>query len=179
MGMSDDTDSRLSAVERALGAQGQEQARQGARLDAIERDIGGVKTGIEKLLQTQASTPQPLSWKTAGATLMSVASAGAVIWGIIAMSPAVGELRDNVGKLNATLDKRLTEVDGRYGRLEHLEAEHRRMAESAEKLATLNSALDKRLSELDGKSGRLSQIEAEQRRTTEALGWRPTIARSQ
>jgi hypothetical protein len=114
--MSDDTESRLTKVE--------------TRLDQIERDLTKVSVGIDKLLATNASNPQPLSWKAVGATLVSVASAGAVIWGVISMSPAVNELRTNLDRHVSHMDKRITEIDGKWGRLAHIEQEQRRTTDA-------------------------------------------------
>jgi hypothetical protein len=100
--MSDDTDKRLTTVE--------------LRLDGIERDMGKVVTGLDKLLSAQAAAPSMLTWKMVGGTLTSVAAAGYVVWRIIEMSPAVSVLTD-----------KLTET--RY-RIERLEAEQKRTTEA-------------------------------------------------
>src|SRR5689334_15184612 len=160
--MEDHVDQRLSAVER-------EQARQGAKLDGLERDVGKIAVGVERLLSDRAAAPQPLSWKTAGATLVSVASAGAVVWGIISMSPAVNELRERLSRIEASMDKRMTEVDApKLGRLDRLDQDVRRLEKLTERLGELAVA----------QGHKLSTLEADQKRTSDALGWRPTIARA-
>ncbi len=153
-----DHDIRLTQVERALSGQGIEIARQGTRLDSIERDVGKVLSALDRMATAQtaaaaaqAAVPQPLSWKAIGGTLTSVAAAGIVVWQIVSMAPVVTDIRNQLTTLNHTTGKQT------------MESEHR---------------LDKRLSEVDGKFGRVQRLEDEMRITREALGWRPTIARS-
>lgn len=152
MSEASDHDMRLTAVERALSGQGAELARQGTRLDGIERDISKVLAGLETIAKDRAAAPQPISWKVAGATLISLAAAGSVIWQIIAMAPVVTEIRDKLATFSHA------------SQIKALETELH---------------LEKRLIEVDGKHGRISHIEAELRRINEALRWAPTIARTQ
>lgn len=134
-----DHDLRLTQVERALSGQGIEIARQGTRLDGMKQDIDKVLSAIDKMAAAQtaaatlqAAAPQALGWKAIGGTLTSVAAAGYVVWQIVSMAPVITDIRDKLTTFSHTaekaamesehrLDKRLTEMDGRYGRLSQIE----------------------------------------------------------
>jgi hypothetical protein len=83
--MSDDTDKRLTTVE--------------LRLDGIERDMGKVVSGMNRLLEQQAAQPQALTWKTVLGTLASVLGGAAIVWQIVGMSPSVTDLQKEMAAI--------------------------------------------------------------------------------
>jgi hypothetical protein len=103
--MSQETlESRVGEVER-------EQARQGAKLDHLTREVGDVSAGVKTLLERDARRPQAMTWQTIVATCGGLAAVAFVGWWLIGTAPAV-----------QSLDKRLSRLDdpevGRIPRVE-------------------------------------------------------------
>ena len=128
--MTEDDDASLW---RRLGRVETDMARQGARLDDVDRRLGGIertqeltKGGVEELLRRDAGRPQPTSWKAAATTVVTlIAGIGAIAgfsWWFVATSPAVIDLGKRLDGLAAAIDKRLTRVDDpEIGRLPRVE----------------------------------------------------------
>lgn len=107
---------------RRLGRVETDLARQGTRLDDVDRRLGEMgrvqertAAGVDELLRREAARPQPTSWRTAAATVLTMMGGLGMLatfsWWFTAQSPAVQDL-----------DRRLTRIDdkdiGRMGRAE-------------------------------------------------------------
>jgi len=103
--MSQETlESRVGEVER-------EQARQGAKLDHLTREVGGISAGVDKLLERDAKRPQAMTWWTVFAAAGGLVSVALVGWWLVGAAPAVQDL-----------DKRLTRLDDpEFGRIPRVE----------------------------------------------------------
>jgi hypothetical protein len=119
-------DKRLGKVETEL-------ARQGTRLEDIDRRIGGMERaqdriagGVEELLRREASRPQPTNWRaiavTAIALVGGIGMVASFAWWLMSVSPAVTDLARKLGDLATATDKRLTRIDDpEIGRLPRAE----------------------------------------------------------
>jgi hypothetical protein len=95
---------RVSKVEA-------EQARQGEQLNRVERDVGNIGKGVEKLLERDAKRPAPVTWGSIAGVAGGLISVGFVIWWRIGTSPAVQDLDRRVTKLDNDFDRRVSKLD--------------------------------------------------------------------
>jgi hypothetical protein len=118
----DSYDKRLGKVETEL-------ARQGERMDRVERDVSKIGSGVEELLRRDIARPQPPNWRAAIATGISIlgglAMLAAFSWWFTSVSPAVLNLERRTHELDdarigrvSTTEKRLEQVEKRLQRYE-------------------------------------------------------------
>jgi hypothetical protein len=102
-------------LEHRVGEVEREQARQGAKLDHLTREVGDVATGVKTLLERDARRPQAMTWGTIAATAGGLIGVAAVGWWLVGTSPAVQELKERLTKLDDPEVGRVTRVEKELG----------------------------------------------------------------
>ena len=113
-------------LEHRVGQVELEQARQGEQLQQVRAEVrqtrdevAKVNSGVEKLLERQASAPSALTGKTIAATCGGLVGVAYVVWWLIGASPAVVDLGRRLDRLDdrevgrvPAIERRLDKVDG-------------------------------------------------------------------
>lgn len=86
-----------------------------ARLEHVEETVNKTATGVERLLERDASRPDALTWKTVAATMIAILGIGGGLttftWWIVAQSPAVTDLQTRLGELDSPRAGRVTIIE--------------------------------------------------------------------
>lgn len=119
---------RVGSLERETARHGEQLGRLSADLGHVRQSVADVGADVKELLGREARRPGTPTLQTIALTCGGISAIGAVVWWLIAQSPAVQELRDRMGRLDdptvgrvPALERRTDRHDSRLERIETLD----------------------------------------------------------